>query len=80
MVARYRFSELLDGPLRARMPGHVDVKNLARAHVHHDEDVEERIELVGLGKGRNSPCGVKTPSVTRQWMWGCQFAPKEPKV
>ncbi len=41
MIAGYRLSELLQGPLRGRMCGHVHVSNLARTDFHHDEDVEE---------------------------------------
>ena len=41
MLAGYRFSELLQGPLRGRVRRHVHVENPARTDFHHDEDVEE---------------------------------------
>ena len=34
-------SELLQGPLRGRLRGHVHVENPARTDFHHDEDIEE---------------------------------------
>ena len=41
MLARYRFSKLLQGPLRGRVRGHVHVHNLACTDFHHGEDVKE---------------------------------------
>ena len=40
MIVFKRFSELLDGPFRSWMIGHVGVENSAGADVHRDEYVK----------------------------------------
>jgi hypothetical protein len=40
MIARKRFAELLQGPFRSRMSGHVVVEDSAGPHFHQHEYVE----------------------------------------